>query len=107
MNQVVDLGNAASPSGSSRGLSPQEVQRTMDGNLNAFVRCVGAEQRAGRGVGLVTIDLAIGGNGQVLGTSVSGGSPQLQRCVAARVRQLRFPESPAPRTAARYRFEAG
>jgi len=60
----------------------------------------------GSGGGQVRIDMAIGGNGRVLGASVRNGSPGFQRCVAGRVRQIRFPAFSAARMGASYTFSA-
>jgi hypothetical protein len=52
----------------------------------------------------VTIDLAILGSGKVMGASVNAGSPGFQKCISAKVRELQFPNFPAPRMGARYSF---
>lgn len=101
MNQVADLGSANS-TGSQRRLTPQQVAGVMNQNINRLVPCLSQ----GSGGGQVRIDMAIAGSGQVLGASVRNGTPGFQRCIAGRVRQIRFPSFPAPRMGASYTFSA-
>jgi serine/threonine-protein kinase len=101
MNQVADLGSATG-SGSQRRLTPQQVASTMNANINRLVPCLSQ----GSGGGQVRIDLAIAGSGRVQGASVRNGTPAFQRCIASRVRQIRFPSFPAPRMGASYTFSA-
>jgi hypothetical protein len=53
----------------------------------------------------VKINLAILGSGKVMGASVNTGSGAFKRCIAGKVRSIRFPSFPAPRMGARYSFD--
>ncbi len=101
MNQVVDLGSA-NATGSQRRLTPGDVAGVMNRNINRLVPCLSQ----GSGGGQVRIDMAIAGSGQVLGATVRNGTPGFQRCIAGRVRQIRFPSFPAARMGASYTFSA-
>jgi len=101
MNQVVNLGSA-NGTGSMARLSPQQVAGVMNSNINRLVPCL----REGSGGGTVRIDMAIAGSGRVLGATVRNGTPAFQRCVAGRVRGIRFPQFAAPRMGATYSFSA-
>ena len=101
MNQVVNLGDANSNASQAR-LSPAQVAGTMNGNINRLVPCLSQ----GSGGGQVRIDMAIGGNGHVLGATVRNGTPAFQSCIAGRVRQIRFQPFAAQRMGASYTFSA-
>jgi serine/threonine-protein kinase len=105
MSEVVDIGDATRSGGESR-LSPGTVAGVMNGRINTFFSCVSQELRGGRSLGRVRIEIAIAGSGQVLGSSVSGGSGEFQRCIQSRVAQVRFPSFGAPRMGASYSFDA-
>jgi serine/threonine protein kinase len=97
MMQAVDIGSASG--GGESQLSPATVAGVMNKNLNRIAgACVHGS------VGTVKIDMAIAGNGQVLGVSVNGGDGSTQRCVANEVRRIRFPSFGAPRMGARFTF---
>jgi hypothetical protein len=51
------------------------------------------------------MDLAIGGDGRVVGVSVKQGDSSLKSCVMSKVRSIKFPPTAAPRTAASWYFE--
>jgi len=104
MNEAVDLGSAAK-GGGERQLTPADVAGTMNRNLNSLFTCVTEARQAGDGVGGVRIDLAIRGSGDVMGASISGGNASFQRCIANKVRRIKFPSFPAPRMGARYSFD--
>lgn len=99
MNEVVNLGSANSTASQAR-LTSAQVAGTMNGNINRLVPCLAQ----GSGGGQVRIDLAIAGDGHVLGASVRNGTPAFQRCIAGRVRQIRFPRFAAQRMGASYTF---
>lgn len=105
MNDVVDIGSAAGGGGEGR-LSPATVAGVMNGRINSFFPCVGTEFRSGGTLGRVRIDLAIGGNGSVLGSSVHAGSPAFQSCVQRVVGGIHFPSFGAPRMGASFSFDA-
>ncbi|MEY4578366.1 MAG: hypothetical protein RL701_3069, partial [Pseudomonadota bacterium] len=102
MNQAVEM-NAAK-AGGERQLTSSDVAGVMNRELNRMFGCVGEELRRGGKLGHVGIDLAILGTGRVAGASVSSGSPAFQRCIAAKLREVHFPDFPAPRMGARYSF---
>ncbi len=101
MNQVVDLGSATG-GGSQARLTPSQVAGTMNANIQRLAPCLSQ----GSGGGMVRVDIAIGSSGRVLGASVHNGTPEFRRCVASRVRQIRFPPFPAARMGATYTFSA-
>lgn len=103
MSQALDLGDATKAGGEGQ-LRPADIEAVMNRHLNSLFGCVSQELRAKRRLGDVQIDLAIRGNGQVMGASVSTGSPEFKHCIAAKVRQLNFPTFASPRMGARYAF---
>jgi serine/threonine protein kinase len=103
MNQAMEIGDARQ-GGGERQLTSNDVAGVMNRSLNRMFSCVGDELRHGGKLGRVTIDLAILGSGRVMGASVNAGSPGFQKCIAAKVRELQFPNFPAPRMGARYSF---
>jgi serine/threonine protein kinase len=103
MNQAVELGDVTKGGGEAR-LSSGTVAGVMNRNINRLFGCVGQELRRGGSLSQVTIDLAIAGNGRVLGASVRPGSGAFQSCITSKVRGIRFPTFSAPRMGARYSF---
>lgn len=104
MNTPVDMGDATRAGGEAR-LRGSQVASVMNRHLNRFYRkCVVQEVRSGAKLGTVKVDLAIAGDGKVLGASVRPGSPEFQSCIAREVRSVRFPTFGAPRMGAQYRF---
>jgi hypothetical protein len=104
MNRAVEMGDVRQ-GGGERRLSPGEVAGVMNRHVNRiYGACVVPETRGGGHLGEVTIDLAIAGNGQVLGASARPGSGGFQACVSRTVSSIRFPTFPAPRMGARYKF---
>ena len=99
MNMAMDLGGVGS-TGGQMPLSPQAITRIMDKNVRRFLPCM-----AGQTVKRVDMDIAIAGDGRVMGVSVKQGDGRLKKCVASKVRSIKFPTSPAPRTAASWYFE--
>jgi len=104
MNQAMELGDATK-GGGERQLRVADIQAVMDRKLNSLFGCVSQELRGGGRLGSVQIDLAILGSGQVAGASVSSGSAGFKKCIVAKVRQIGFPQFPAPRMGARYAFD--
>lgn len=102
MNQAMELD--VSKAGGERQLTSNDVAGVMNRELNRMFSCVGEELRHGGKLRNVTIDLAILGSGRVAGASVNSGSAQFQRCIANRLKEVRFPDFPAPRMGARYSF---
>lgn len=103
MNQAVEMNMGKA--GGERQLNPADVAGTMNRNLNTLFTCVTEERRAGGKVGSVRIDLAIQGTGRVMGATITGGGSSFQRCIAGKVRRIKFPSFPAPRMGARYSFD--
>jgi eukaryotic-like serine/threonine-protein kinase len=104
MNQAMELGDATK-GGGERQLRVADIQAVMDRKLNSLFGCVSQELRSGGRLGSVQIDLAILGSGQVMGASVSSGSAGFKKCIVGKVRQIGFPQFPAPRMGARYAFD--
>jgi hypothetical protein len=102
MNQAMEIDMKSG--GGERQLTSADVAGVMNKSLNRMFTCVGDELRHGGKLGKVTIDVAILGSGKVMGASVNAGSPGFQKCIAAKVRELQFPNFPAPRMGARYSF---
>ncbi len=102
MNQAMELD--MNKAGGERQLTSSDVAGVMNKSLNRMFSCVGDELRHGGKLGRVTIDVAILGSGRVLGASVNTGSAGFQKCIVTKVRELQFPNFPAPRMGARYSF---
>ena len=106
MNRAVELGDATMGGGQGR-LSPAQVSGVMNRHVNRIYQsCVVPEASRGGRLGNVTIDIAIGGNGGVMGVSARQGSGAFKSCVQRAVRSVRFPSFGAPRMGARYSFDA-
>ena len=106
MSVAVELGDVSSGGGQGR-LSPGTVSGVMNRHINRlFNQCVIPETRAGRSLGNVQIDIAIAGNGSVMGVSARQGSGGFKSCIRGAVRRVRFPSFGAPRMGARYSFSA-
>jgi serine/threonine protein kinase len=102
MNQAMELN--LGKAGGERQLTSGDVAGVMNRELNRMFGCVGEELRKGGKLGHVVIDLAIMGSGHVAGASVNVGSAGFQHCIAAKLKDVHFPEFPAPRMGARYSF---
>jgi serine/threonine-protein kinase len=98
MNMGVNLGGLSG--GGEQQLTPAQIMRIMDKNVRRFLPCMG-----GQPVKRVDMDLAIAGDGRLIGVSVKQGDSKLKKCVASKVRSIKFPSSSAPRTAASWYFE--
>lgn len=104
MNQAVEIGDASRGGGEGR-LTGRQVASVMNRNLNRFYgKCVLPEVRSGGKPGSVKVDLAIAGNGSVMGATVHGGSAGFQGCMGQQIKNVRFPTFGAPRMGARYSF---
>jgi hypothetical protein len=99
MNMGVEIGSLGT-SGGQKQLTPEVITSIMDKNVRRFLPCM-----AGQTIKKVEMNIAISGDGRVMGVSVAQGGPGLQKCVASKVRSIKFPTSPAPRTAASWYFE--
>jgi hypothetical protein len=102
MNQAMELNMGKA--GGERQLTSSDVAGVMNRELNRMFGCVGEELRHGGKLGKVVIDLAILGSGRVSGASVNSGSASFQRCIANKLKDVHFPDFPAPRMGARYSF---
>jgi len=104
MSRAVEIGDASQGGGEGR-LTGGQVASTMNRNLNRFYSsCVLPEVKSGGTPGNVKVDLAIAGNGSVLGATVHGGSASFQGCMGKQITNVRFPTFGAPRMGARYSF---
>ncbi|MDJ0764627.1 MAG: protein kinase [Myxococcota bacterium] len=99
MNMAIDLGGVHN-TGGQKQLSPADITRIMDRNVRRFLPCM-----AGQSVKRVDMDIAIAGDGRVMGVSIKQGDGRLKKCVTSKARSIKFPTSPAPRTAASWYFE--
>lgn len=105
MNEALELGDASQGGGEST-LSGKQVASVMNKHLNRiYRRCVPAEASLNPSMKSVSVDLAIAGDGRVLGSSVSPGSTAFQSCMSQAIASVRFPSFEAPRMGARYRFK--
>jgi eukaryotic-like serine/threonine-protein kinase len=104
MSQAMEIGDASQGGGEGR-LTGAQVASVMNRNLNRFYgKCVVPEVKSGGQPGNVKIDLAIAGDGSVMGATVHGGSPGFQGCMGEEIRAVHFPTFGAPRMGARYSF---
>jgi serine/threonine protein kinase len=104
MSQAVEIGDASQGGGEGR-LTGGQVASVMNRNLNRFYgKCVIPELKSGGKPGNVKVDLAIAGNGGVMGATVHGGSAGFQGCMGQEIKTVRFPTFGAPRMGARYSF---
>jgi serine/threonine protein kinase len=104
MNEAMDIGDASQAGGEGR-LTGAQIAGVMNHNLDRFYRqCVIPEVKSGNKPGNVKVDLAIAGNGSVMGATIQGGSAGFQSCMSQQVRSVRFPAFGAPRMGARYTF---
>ena len=104
MSQAVEIGDASQGGGEGR-LTGGQVASVMNRNLNRFYsKCVLPEVKSGGTPGNVKVDLAIAGNGSVLGATVHRGSVGFQGCMGQQIKGVRFPTFGAPRMGARYSF---
>ncbi len=99
MNMGVSLGSVGNNAGQQQ-LTPQTITRIMDKNVRRFLPCM-----AGQSIKKVEMNIAISGDGRVMGISVNQGDSRLKKCVEGKVRGIKFPTSSAPRTAASWYFE--
>ncbi len=105
MSRAVEIGDASEGGGEGR-LTGAQVASAMNRNLNRFYRkCVIPEVQSGGQLGNVKVDLAIAGNGSVLGATVRGGDTGFQTCMGQEIASVRFPTFGAPRMGARYNFD--
>lgn len=105
MSRAVEIGDASKGGGEGR-LTGGQVASVMNRNLNRFYgRCVIPELKSGEKLGKVKVDLAIAGNGSVLGATVHGGGSGFHACMGREIASVRFPTFGAPRMGARYSFD--
>ena len=99
MNVAMDMGSLAN-TGGQKQLTAADIENIMNRHVRKFLPCM-----AGETTKRVDMNIAVGGNGKVIGVSVKQGSPKLKGCVASKVRRIKFPQSAAPRTATSWFFE--
>ncbi|MGB5811291.1 MAG: protein kinase [Polyangiales bacterium] len=105
MSRAVEIGDASKGGGEGR-LTGTQVAGVMNRHLNRFYgKCVIPELKGGAHLGKVKVDLAIAGNGSVLGASTRAGGPGFQACMGREIASIRFPSFGAPRMGARYSFD--
>ncbi|MBN2340121.1 MAG: serine/threonine protein kinase [Deltaproteobacteria bacterium] len=98
MNMGVSLGALNSTGG--KKLTAEDINAIMSRNVRKFIPCI-----AGESVKRVDMNIAVAGNGSVIGVSVQQGSGKMKSCVASKVRSIKFPSSNQPRTATSWYFE--
>jgi eukaryotic-like serine/threonine-protein kinase len=99
MAMGVNLGSAKS-AGGQRQLTAADIDAIMNKNVRRFLPCMSGESTK-----RVDMNIAVAGDGSVIGVSVQQGSPKLKSCVTSIVRRINFPASNAPRTATSWYFE--
>lgn len=98
MKMGVSLGSLGDSSG--KKLTADDINAIMSRNVRKFIPCM-----AGESVKRVDMDIAVAGNGGVIGVSVRQGSQKMKNCVRSKVRSIKFPSSNQPRTATTWYFE--
>lgn len=98
MNMGVSMGNLGATGG--KKLTATDINAIMSRNVRKFIPCM-----AGESVKRVDMNIAVAGDGSVIGTSVQQGSGKMKSCVARKVRSIRFPASNQARTATSWYFE--
>ena len=98
MNMGVSLGNLNSSGG--RRLTAEDINAIMSRNVRKFIPCI-----AGEHVKRVDMNIAVAGDGRVMGVSVSQGSGKMKSCITKKVRSIKFPSSNQARTATSWYFE--
>ncbi len=104
MSQAVELGDVSKGGGQGR-LTSTEVTKVMNKHLGKLLSCVGSELSGGGKLTTVQVDLAIAGNGKVLGASARQGSDAFKRCIQTKATLIPFPTFEAPRMGARFAFK--
>jgi len=94
----IDLGSLQSNTGQKQ-LTAEVIQETMDRNVRRFLKCMDGSTKR------VDLEIAVGGDGRVVGVSAGAGSGGLRKCCESIVRSIKFPTSAAPRTATSWWFE--
>ncbi len=104
MSRPMELGDVSQGGGEGR-LTGGQVAASMNRNLNRFYsKCVVPEVKTGGKPGTVKVDLAIAGNGSLMGATVHGGSTSFRGCMGQQIKTVSFPTFGAPRMGARYSF---
>ncbi len=98
MNMGVALGDLSSSGG--RRLTSEDINGIMRRNVRKFIPCI-----AGESVKRVDMNIAVAGDGRVMGVSVQQGSPKMKNCIQKKVRGINFPSSNQARTATSWYFE--
>ena len=92
-------------SGGEAQLTSEQIQSVMNKQLNTiYSTCIRKELYRNKGLKEITIDLAISGGGEVMGSSVRNGSNAFGTCVQKLMGRVKFPPFSAPRMGARYSF---
>ena len=98
MNMGVSLGDLSGAGG--RRLTSEDINAIMRQNVRKFVPCL-----RGESVKRVDMNIAVAGDGRVMGVSVKQGSAGMKKCITRKVRSIKFPSSNQARTATSWYFE--
>jgi len=98
MNTAMSMGDLSGAGG--RALTAEDINAIMSRNVRKFLPCI-----AGESVTRVDIDIAVDGEGRVMGASARQGSEKMKSCVVRTTRSIKFPPSNQPRTATTWYFE--
>ncbi|MBN2527074.1 MAG: serine/threonine protein kinase [Deltaproteobacteria bacterium] len=98
MNMGVSLGDLNASGG--RRLTADDINAIMSRNVRKFIPCI-----AGENVKRVDMNIAVAGDGRIMGVSVKQGSPKMQNCIQRKTRSIKFPASNQARTATTWYFE--
>ncbi|MBN2803727.1 MAG: serine/threonine protein kinase [Deltaproteobacteria bacterium] len=98
MNMGMSLGDLSGSGG--QKLTAVDINNIMSRNVRKFLPCM-----SGESVKRVDMDIAVGGDGKVIGASVRQGSSKMKSCIVGKVRSIKFPQSNQPRTATSWYFE--
>lgn len=72
------------------------IKRAIKAQMPKFTKCYEDEvRRDPKSEGRLVADFVIGPNGRVTKSEATGVSPQLERCIAKRMSELRFPKTGA------------
>ncbi|MBN2715206.1 MAG: serine/threonine protein kinase [Deltaproteobacteria bacterium] len=98
MNMGVSLGDLSGSGG--KKLTAEDINAIMSRNVRKFIPCI-----AGEHVKRVDMNIAVAGDGRVMGVSVTQGSGKMKSCITQKVRSIKFPTSNQARTATSWYFE--
>ena len=90
-------------------LSQGQINQVMSSKGKAVYPCIYGELKRDKSLKKVSLKFAIeGSTGSVKGVTVtSGGSSEFQKCVASKMKKVKFPKFSAPRMGATFFFNVG